>query len=293
MRPAAIAREIQLHVMLDPRAGPVIGDPDRLQQVVWNLVSNAVKFTPKNGRVDVTLSRLDSQVEIVVNDTGQGIAPDVLPYVFDRFKQGDSTSTRAHGGLGLGLALVRHLVELHGGTVTAASAGVGQGATFVVRLPVSMLRPTTAPEPTHPTASAASPLAAASLDDALPGIRVLVVDDDADALELVSAMLRRANAEPRVATSAAEGIAIVESWHPEVILSDLEMPGEDGYAFLRRIQAVERETGQRFPSVALTAYGRLEDRVRTLSAGFAMHLPKPVDPAELVAVIGALARRRR
>ncbi|MBI2203650.1 MAG: response regulator [Candidatus Rokubacteria bacterium] len=289
MRPAADAKSIRLQTVLDPDAGPIMGDPDRLRQIVWNLVSNAVKFTPRAGRIDVVARRVNSHVEIEVSDTGEGIAENVLPYVFDRFRQADSTSTRAHGGLGLGLALVRHLTELHGGSVTARSGGEGLGATFVVRLPVSIVRPD-APAETHSTARP-SPAAALQFPRSLEGVRVLVVDDDEDALELVATMLREAGAEPRTCASAASAMAELAEWRPDVLLSDLEMPGEDGYALLRRVQALERERGTRLPAVALTAYGRIEDRVRTLSAGFAMHLPKPVDPAELVAVVGAIARR--
>ncbi|MBI1734465.1 MAG: response regulator [Candidatus Rokubacteria bacterium] len=288
VRPAADAKGIRLQTALDPRAGPMLADPDRLQQVVWNLLSNAVKFTPRGGRVEVTVRRVDGHVEIAVSDSGQGIAPAMLPYVFDRFRQGDSSSTRAHGGLGLGLALVRHLAELHGGTVTAHSEGVDQGATFVVSLPITMIRAETE-DGEHP---AAPPAVATSLARSLSGVRVLAVDDDPDALELCATMLREAGAEVAIAVSAADAIARARDWRPAVLVSDIEMPGEDGYALLRRVQALERETGTRIAAVALTAYGRIEDRVRTLAAGFALHLPKPVDPAELVAVVGALARRR-
>ena len=288
VRPAADARGIKLGTELDPSAGPVSGDPDRLQQIIWNLLSNAVKFTPRDGRVDIDVAPVDGHVEIVVRDTGQGIPADVLPFVFDRFRQGDSSSTRAHGGLGLGLALVRHLTELHGGTVTASSEGAGRGATFVVRLPISMTQ-----KPPGVGAPATTPAVTPATERDLGGARVLVVDDDPDALELVATMLRRANAEPRTAGSAAAAIAVLKSWRPDVIVSDLEMPGEDGYALLRRIQELERELGVQLPAVAVTAYGRIEDRVRTLSAGFAMHIPKPIDPIELAAVIGALARRQK
>ena len=289
VRPAAEARGIKLGTQLDPAAGPVSGDPERLQQIIWNLLSNAVKFTPRGGRVDIDVAPTDGHVEIVVRDTGQGIAADVLPYVFDRFRQGDSSSTRAHGGLGLGLALVRHLTELHGGTVTAASEGVGRGATFVVRLPISMTQKRADGDATAPPPPSVTSEPARDLD----GARVLVVDDDPDGLELIVTMLRRANAEPRTANSVAAAIAVLKSWRPDVVVSDLEMPGEDGYTLLRRVQELERELGIQLPAVALTAYGRIEDRVRTLSAGFAMHIPKPVDPVELATVIGALARRQR
>jgi signal transduction histidine kinase/DNA-binding response OmpR family regulator len=293
VRPAADAKGLRLQPVLDPRATGITGDPDRLQQVVWNLLINAVKFTPRAGRIQVHLQRVNAHVEIVVSDTGQGIAPDVLPHVFERFHQADSTSTRRHAGLGLGLALVRHLVELHGGTVEASSAGEGQGATFTVRLPVAIARAEEADDPeaergrVPPTALV--PVAARG--PSLRGLRVLVVDDDRDGLALVATMLIASGAEVHTCPSAAEGLQAIREWRPDVLISDIEMPGEDGYTFIRRVRALETATTARTPAVALTAYGRIEDRLRSLSAGYSMHVPKPVDPAEITTVVASLAGR--
>jgi CheY-like chemotaxis protein len=290
VRPAAEAKELRVQPVLDPRAFGVTGDPDRLQQVVWNLLINAVKFTPKGGRIQVRLARVGSHVEIVVSDTGQGIARDVLPHVFERFQQGDSTSTRRHTGLGLGLALVRHLVELHGGTVRAHSEGAEHGATFTVTLPVAITRGDsddewTAPGRVHPTAA----VQVAAPAPSLRGVRVVVVDDDRDGLELIATILTRSGADVRVCASAAEGLDAIRAWRPDVLVSDIEMPGEDGYTFIRRVRMLDDTA--RPPAVALTAYGRVEDRLRTLSAGYSMHIPKPVDPTELVTVVASLAGR--
>jgi PAS domain S-box-containing protein len=287
VRPAAGTKGIRLETMLDPNVGAVTGDPDRLRQVVWNLLSNAVKFTPRDGRVQVLLQRSRSRVEIVVSDTGQGIPPEVLPYVFDRFRQGDGSITRRHGGLGLGLALVRHLVELHGGTVTGLSAGVGEGATFVVRLPVAILK-MSPDEWRHPaTPRELEPLVSLT---SLRGVRVLLVDDDTDSLDITNVVLTSAGAETRACASAAAARDILSGWDPHVLVSDIEMPDEDGYTFLREIRA-SGALGSRTPAVALTAYGRSEDRMRALAAGFDFHLSKPVDPAELSQVIANLAGR--
>ena len=289
VRPAADAKELRLQVVLDPQAFGISGDPDRLQQVVWNLLMNAVKFTARGGRIQVLLQRESSHVEISVSDTGQGIAPDVLPHVFERFQQGDSTSTRRHTGLGLGLALVRHLVELHGGTVQAASVGEGQGATFTVKLPIAIAR---ADEPAQPRpVSERLSQTPPTSGQALRGLRILVVDDDRDGLDMVATMLMNSGAEVRTCSSAAEGLDAVRAWRPDVLISDIEMPGEDGYTFIRRVRAMDGGAFARTPAVALTAYGRVQDRLRTLSAGFSMHVPKPVDPAELTIVVANLAGR--
>jgi PAS domain S-box-containing protein len=290
VRPAADARGIRLHAVLDTRAIGITGDPDRLQQVVWNLLTNAVKFTPKGGRVQVHLQRVNSHVEIVVNDTGQGIGRDLLPRVFERFHQAGKTSQGRGEGLGLGLALVRHLVELHGGTVTAYSAGEGQGATFTVNLPIASVRHPDDEEGgrVHPTASS---LGGGAALPSLHGLRVLVVDDDHDGLALAGAILGSAGAETRTCLSAAEGLRVLQDWRPHVLVSDIEMPDEDGYAFLRRVRALEVARGGRTPALALTAYGRVEDRLRALVAGFNMHVPKPVEPAELATVVASLAGR--
>jgi signal transduction histidine kinase/CheY-like chemotaxis protein len=284
VRPAAAAKGIQLAPALQPLPGPVTGDPARLQQVIWNLLINAVKFTPAGGRVQVLLRVADGQVEVAVSDTGQGIPAVMLPLIFERFRQVDSSTTRAVGGLGVGLALVRHLVELHGGSVAAESPGEGQGATFTVKLPAARV-------PGPPGSMRALPAPGPSLPGGvLRGVRTLVVDDDRDALDLVSIVLAGAGAEVRTCASAEEGIAAWREWRPHVLLSDIQMPGEDGYALIRRVRAEEEKGGadSSVPAVALTAYGRAEDRTRALSAGFSMHLPKPVDPAELVSIVASL-----
>jgi signal transduction histidine kinase len=291
VQPAAAAKEIRLESVLDPRVVGATGDPGRLQQVVWNLLVNAVKFTPKGGRVQVHLQRVNSHVEIVVSDTGQGIRPELLPHLFERFRQADSSSTRAHAGLGIGLALVRHLVELHGGTVRAESSGEGQGARFTVRLPLAATALLARPESetrVHPTAGTAAP---AMTGPSLKGVRVLVVDDDRDSLDLLAKVVAGTGGDVRTAASGAEGIRVLQEWRPDVLVSDIGMPGEDGYGFIRRVRALDRSRGGRTPAIALTAYGRMEDRVRTLSAGYQMHVPKPVDPAELATIIASLAGR--
>jgi signal transduction histidine kinase/DNA-binding response OmpR family regulator len=292
VRPTADAKGLRLQAVLDTQELGITGDPDRLQQVVWNLLINAVKFSPRGGRIQVHLQRTNSHAEISVSDTGQGIVPEVLPHVFERFRQADSTSTRRHAGLGLGLALVRHLVELHGGTVEAASGGEGQGATFTVKLPIAIARSGEAhARPTRGRAYGTAAVAAPPTESkALHGVRVVVVDDDRDGLEMIATMLRAGGAEVRTGSSAAEGLETIRAWRPDVLISDIEMPGEDGYTFIRRVRALESEAA-RTPAVALTAYGRVEDRLRTLSAGYSMHVPKPVDPAELAIVVANLAGR--
>ncbi len=288
VRPTAAAKAVRLQLLLEPRAGFVFGDPDRLQQVVWNLLSNAVKFTRRDGFVQVKFQRINSHVEISVSDSGEGIKPDFLPHVFDRFRQADGSTTRAHGGLGLGLAIVRHLVELHGGSVRAESAGQGQGATFIVRLPL-MLTHDRRVSPTDESADHnAEPV---ECSPTLAGLRVLIVDDEADARELVTAMLERYGADVRAAASTNEAFEVIESWKPSIIIADIGMRGEDGYALIRRLRSLSQESGGRTPAVALTAYARTEDRVRALSAGYQVHLAKPVDQTELAAAVASLAGR--
>ena len=286
IRLAAAAKDIRLHSVLDPRAGPVTGDPARLQQVVWNLLANAVKFTPKGGRVQVHVQRVNSHVEIIVSDTGQGIAAALLPFVFDRFRQADSSSTRRHGGLGLGLALVKHFVELHGGSVAVQSPGEGQGATFVVRLPLAITEVADPPPRVHPTAQVERTIGADT--PRLEGLRILVVDDDPDALNLLTAILTGAGAVTRTALSSPEALRVIEQWRPDVLVSDIEMPGEDGYTLIRRIRARSAEEGGKTPAIALTAYGRAQDRMLSLTAGYSMHVPKPVDPGELTTIIASV-----
>jgi PAS domain S-box-containing protein len=286
VRPAADAKGIRLRMTLDPRAVAFVGDADRLQQVMWNLLTNSVKFTPKGGQIRVDLSGSDTHVEIAVSDTGQGIGPEMLPHVFERFRQGDSTSTRAHGGLGLGLALVRHLVEAHGGTVTAESPGEGRGATFTIRLPLAI---PLAESSDDAEAYARDRALSAEPRPSLEGVRVLVVDDDRDSLDLAASILAKAGAETRACTSAADGLAEFKAWRPDVLVSDIQMEAEDGYALIRRVRSLGHAEGGKTPAIALTAYGRMEDRLRTLSAGFTMHVPKPIDPLELTTLVANAA----
>ena len=291
-RPAADARDIRLQTQLDAQAGPISGDPDRLQQVVWNLLSNALKFTPEGGRVEVRLERVGSHVEITVADTGRGIAPEFLPHVFDRFRQADQTTTRMHGGLGLGLAIVRQLVELHGGSVHVESAGEGRGTSFTVSLPLQAQRQET-PNDTTRAHAAAYGYGELQCPPELAGLRVLVVDDEADTRELLAAVLNSCGARVTLAASAAEAFRHVERARPDVLVTDIGMPEEDGYSLLARIRELPRERGGEIPAAALTAYARAEDRVRALRSGFQMHVSKPVEPAELITVVAGLAGRMR
>jgi PAS domain S-box-containing protein len=287
IRPAADAKAIQLHTRLAPRGCVVSGDPARLQQVVWNLLSNAVKFTPRHGRVEVRLERINSHLEIKVSDSGEGINPEFLPFVFDRFSQANTSSERKYGGLGLGLAIVRHLVELHGGTVRAESRGEGQGATFTVKLPVRGVREERSELERAGAKHTGSPADAVRLD----GLRVMIVDDEAETRELLTAMLTRRGAEIKACASAAEVLEAVEAWRPSILVSDIGMPNEDGYALIRRLRAMEPERGGNIPAVALTGFARSEDRLRTLAAGFQMHVSKPVEAVELIMVIASLTGR--
>jgi signal transduction histidine kinase len=288
-RPAADAKAIVLDLHLDPEAAHLAGDPGRLQQVVWNLLSNAVKFTPAGGRVEIRLDREGYDARLRVTDSGMGISPDFLDYVFDRFRQADSSTTRTHGGLGLGLSIVRHLVELHGGTVAAESPGEGKGATFTVRLP--MARPLRKEPMTEPAPAVGPPPAYDDGAGRLDGRKVLLVDDERDALEVVSAALEQLGARVASAGSAAEAMREIRRFAPDVLVADIGMPEEDGYSLIRRIRQLDGELGG-VPAVALTAYAGEADRQRALSAGFQLHLPKPVEPRELAAAVAALADRR-
>jgi PAS domain S-box-containing protein len=285
VRPAAEAKGIQLSVDLDPAAGTVLGDGGRLQQVVWNLLSNAAKFTPAGGAITVRLRRDDAYAELSVRDTGQGIAPDFLPSVFDRFRQADSSSHRTQGGLGLGLAIVRHVVELHGGAVAAASDGLGKGATFTVRLPLLAGQQAAAVA----EAGAAPP----GLTDGrqLAGRRVVVVDDQPEILDLLGELLALAGAEVRACGTAREALALVRGWRPDALVSDIAMPAEDGYWLIGRVRGLPPEQGGATPALALTAYVRMEDRLRVLAAGFQLYIPKPIDPDEFLAVVAQLTGR--
>ncbi|HUQ85953.1 MAG TPA: PAS domain S-box protein [Vicinamibacterales bacterium] len=290
VQPAADAKGVRLQSLIDPRIGPVSGDPDRLQQVVWNLLSNAVKFTPKAGRVQVRLERVNSHVEIVVSDTGVGISQDFLPHVFDRFRQADSGSTRRTGGLGLGLSIVRHLVEMHGGRVQATSAGDNQGATFTVRLPMMIIHKMDSIKGQHPLTERPNPIQ--KLGD-LTGVKVMAVDDEADALRLLKDVLEASGAEVAIATSAADAMAAIGTFVPDVLVADIGMPDVDGYDLIKNVRASGDDRVRDIPAAALTAFARSEDRTKALESGFEMHLAKPVDPGELVASVATLVRRYR
>ncbi|HWS53923.1 MAG TPA: ATP-binding protein [Pyrinomonadaceae bacterium] len=286
-RPAAEAKGVRLTTSLDPRAGPISGDADRLQQVVWNLLTNAIKFTPEGGRVEIASEVADSRVQITVRDSGMGINPEFLPYIFDRFRQANPGTNRVHGGMGLGLSIVRQLVELHGGTVRAKSEGEGRGATFVVSLPFVAREDELKPAERRPAAVAPE----IECPPALQGLRVLVVDDEADTRDMLRAVLEHCNAEVLTAGSASEALEAVAHLRPDVLISDLGMPGDDGFALIARVRALPPARGGQIPAAALTAYVRAEDRVKVLRSGFQLHVPKPVEPAELVAVVAHLAGR--
>jgi len=290
VRPAAEARGVRLQKVIDTGPVSIPGDPVRLQQVVWNLLSNAIKFTPRGGRVQIRSERVNSHLEIVVSDTGQGIPADFLPHVFDRFRQADQKTSRQHGGMGLGLSIVRHLVELHGGTVSATSEGEGRGAIFTVMLPVApVYQVESSGSRVHP--SARDLLPADDLADRLDGLRVLVVDDEADTRELLKQGLEYCGATVKVVGSAAEALDGLVSFAPDILISDIGMPEVDGYDLIRQIRSLPTNKGRRIPAIALTAYTRVEDRLHALRAGYDMHVPKPVELAELVAVAASVARR--
>jgi two-component system CheB/CheR fusion protein len=295
VRPAADAKSIQIRSQLDPEAGSFLGDPDRLQQILWNMLSNAVKFTPSEGRVDVRLQRLGSDVQIIVSDTGKGISADFLPYIFDRFRQADSTSVRKHGGLGLGLAIVRHLVEMHGGTVCAESRGEGQGATFTVRLPVADSRieekVSAAGAREHGAFQRVAQVMPPGLTHRIEGVHVLLVDDEPDTLEMLRVALEQCGAEVRTSVNVAGALQALQQWKPDVLVSDIAMPERDGFDLIANVRALERERGGRIPALALTAYVRVGDRARVLEAGYDIFVPKPVEPSELVAALAGLAGR--
>jgi len=319
LRPAADAKEIDIELNLDDQAGPVAGDSDRLRQIVWNLVANAIKFTPDRGQVQVKLERIEKDVEITVSDTGVGIAPEFLPFVFDRFRQGDSSSTRRQGGLGLGLAIVRHLTEMHGGSVHAQSPGPDQGATFVIRLPL-VAQATDETDETVETVETVETNEAIETDETnetyvshmshmsytsydhdavdqgleLDGLRVLAVDNDSDARDLIKTILTQYGAVVETAGSTSQALTFFErtdEWQPELLISDIEMPEADGYQLIRKLREMESCRGRRAPAIALTAYARTEDRLRSLSAGFDMHVTKPVEPVELLTIVASLTGR--
>lgn len=289
IRPAAEAKNIQLEVQLDPAADPISGDADRLQQIVWNLLTNAIKFTPKGGRIQVMTQALDAQVEITVKDSGAGISEEFLPFVFDRFRQADASTTRVHGGLGLGLSIVRQLVELHGGTVRVSSEGENKGATFTIALPLRNLTPQDQPEKVLPTV--ASDRMSFDSMPSLDGLKILVVDDEEDTRELIREVLQECGSEVITARSAAEALLSISTNQPNILISDLGMPDEDGYSLISKVRSLPADEGGQIPAAALTAYARAEDRLRVLAAGFQFHLPKPIDSAELVTIVANLAGR--
>jgi signal transduction histidine kinase/ActR/RegA family two-component response regulator len=295
VRPLAATKDVQLAFSPDIEAlERVSGDAGRLQQVIWNLLANAIKFTPEGGRVDVFIERSNNYMEVRVVDTGQGIGPDFLPHVFERFRQADDASTQRHTGLGLGLAIVRQLVELHGGTVHAASEGVGRGATFTVRLPISVGEAqqgqAAAVGERRTAASTASPMPRLPRLDAL---RILIVDDNADGRTLTSLVLTQAGASVKAVASVREALQMLEVERPDALVSDIGLPDLDGYGLIRQIRQYEAERGGFLPAVALTGYARAEDRARILAAGFQAHVPKPVDPVELTAAIETITHHLR
>lgn len=287
VRPAAQGKEIRLTSAFSSIGAIVIADRNRLQQILWNLLTNAVKFTPKGGRIHVLIERSNSNVELSVTDSGQGIAPEFIGQVFDRFRQADSSTTRRHGGLGLGLSIVKQLTELHGGNIRVTSGGVGLGATFTISLPLQSVR--------HASEARANIQRNAAVDQAatdadLTGVKVLVIDDEADSAGIVKRILGRSGAEVRTAASMDEALSEFARFAPHVVLSDIGMPGHDGYELIARLRALPG--GSTVPAVALTALARSEDRTRALRAGFQLHVPKPVDSAELIAVVQNLAALR-
>ena len=286
VRPAIDAKDIDLRLSVEREVGAVLGDPSRLQQIVWNLLSNAIKFTPNGGRVEVRLEKIGSDARITVSDDGAGISEAFLPYVFDRFRQADSSFARKHGGLGLGLAIVRHLVEIHGGTVHADSPGEGKGSIFAATFPLLESSVSSGAR-----GDANGPLS----DGKLEGLRVLIVDDEADARELLSAMLEQRGAQVTAVASAAEAIDCLgrNGLLPDVLVSDLGMPNEDGFDLISKVRTLDPERGGRIPAIALTAYARPEDRARALAAGYEMHMPKPVEPGQLSDALGDLIRQKR
>jgi PAS domain S-box-containing protein len=292
VRPAADAKGVRVQKVVDTSPLSIPGDPVRLQQVVWNLLSNAIKFTPRGGRVQIRSERVNSHLEIVVSDTGQGIPPDFLPHVFDRFRQADQKTSRQHGGMGLGLAIVRHLVEMHGGTVRASSEGEGKGATFTVMLPISpVYQVDSSGGRVHPGARELMP--PDNPADRLDGLRILVVDDEADTRELLRQGLEYCGATVEVVGSAAEAIDRLMSSVPDILISDIGMPGTDGYDLIKQVRALPVDRGATVAAIALTAYTRIEDRLQALRAGYDMHVPKPVELAELCAVAASVTRRKK
>jgi PAS domain S-box-containing protein len=293
VKPAAEARGVRIQTVLDAFAGPVSGDPNRLQQIFWNLLTNAIKFTPKGGRIHVVLERVNSHLEVSVTDTGEGIGAEFLPYVFERFRQAEGGTTRRHGGLGLGLAIVKQLVELHGGTVRAKSDGPGLGSTFIVMLPLTIIHAESDPDilRRHPRGGSVPKFDETCL--AIEGVKVLLVDDEPDARSLVKRILEECKAVVFTAVSAQQGIELLADLHPDILISDIGMPGEDGYSFIKRVRTLPAEKGGNVRAIALTAYARAEDRISAMLAGFDQYVVKPVEPAELITLVSVLNQARR
>ena len=292
LRPAAEAKNIRVYVVLDYSAGTVLGDSTRLQQVVWNILSNAIKFTPRNGSIQITLNRVNSHLEIIVSDTGIGINEEFLPYVFDRFRQADSTASKKYGGLGLGLSIVRQLVELHGGTVEAHNREDAQGAVFTVKLPVIAVRQQSEQQINELEQNFQAVGGAIEFDcpPEIAGVKLLIVDDEPDARMLLCTILEKCGAEVKSCENASQALSVLKDYQPDILVSDIGMPEIDGYELIRKLRATEKGTGKRLPAVALTAFARTEDRLKALSAGYNMHIPKPVEPAELIIVISNLVQ---
>jgi len=286
--PEAESKGVRIESTIEPEFPAISGDADRLQQIIWNLLSNAIKFTPAGGTVHVRLRRVVSEAEISITDSGIGIDPQFLPHVFDRFRQANSATTRAHGGLGLGLSIVRELVELHEGTAQVHSEGRGKGATFIIRLPIA--GPKSTSEKTH-SAGISDKLAGLGSQTSLDGLKILVVDDEQDTRDFVRAVLEKCGSEVTTASSAAEALGAFEAQHPDFLISDVGMPGEDGYWLIGRVRALRADQGGQIPALALTAYARTADRLRVLRSGFQIHLPKPVEPTELIVAVASLAGR--
>jgi signal transduction histidine kinase/ActR/RegA family two-component response regulator len=286
IQPAAEAKGVHLEMLLDVKPDRISGDANRLQQVVWNLLSNAVKFTPKGGRVQIKLEHVASHARVIVSDTGAGINPAFLPHVFEPFRQADGTTTKGQGGLGLGLAIAHQLVEMHGGTLSAASEGEGRGASFTMSVPVAAVR-TTAPEDVDSMASAA--LQSKSFaPPAISGLKILAVDDEGDSRDMIRAVLEENGARVMTAGSTKEALEALPGWNPDVLICDIGMPGEDGYALIKRLRETEAKHGKNTPAIALTGYARIEDRMRAISAGFQVFIAKPIEANELTAIVASV-----
>jgi signal transduction histidine kinase/CheY-like chemotaxis protein len=289
VHPAFEAKGVQLEMVWDAASVRIVGDENRLQQVFWNLLSNAMKFTPKGGRVQIKVERIESQARIIVSDTGEGITPEFLPHVFEPFRQADGSITKGHGGLGLGLAIVRRLVEMHGGAISVMSRGRGRGATFTVSIPIVPVRQTALAAPIDSTTIATSEKTAINTElPNLTGIRVLAVDDEGDTRAMIRGVLEQFGANVLTAGSAEEALEVFPGWKPDVLLFDIGMPQEDGNMLIQKVRQLEAKEGRNTPAIALTAYARVEDRMRALAAGYQMFIPKPVEAGELVVTIANL-----